>query len=65
MYDRFGTDVPVVKVDAEHFEINVKVSVSKLFLGWIMALPGVKIIAPAPTVEANKAEITRLQELYF
>ena len=65
MFDRFGTDVPVVKVDAEHFEINVKVSVSKLFLGWIMALPGVKIIAPDATVEAMKAEITRLQELYF
>lgn len=65
MFDRFGTDVPVVKVDAEHFEINVKVSVSKLFLGWIMALPGVKIIAPDKTVEAMKAEITRLQELYF
>lgn len=65
MFDRFGTDVPVVKVDADHFEINVKVSVSKLFLSWIMALPGVKIIAPDKTVEAMKVEITRLQELYF
>ena len=65
MFDRFGTDVPVVRVDAEHFEINVKVSVSKLFLGWIMALPGVKIVAPERTVEAMKTEIIRLSKLYL
>ncbi len=63
--DRFGTNIPLVKVDSDHFEVVVNVSVSKLFLGWIMALPGVKIISPESTVEAMKEEILRLQELYF
>ncbi len=63
--DRFGTNIPLIKTDPEHFEVVVKVSVSKLFLGWIMALPGVKIIAPDSTVEAMKEEITRLQKIYF
>lgn len=64
MIDRFGTDIPIIKVDEEHFKIVVKVSVSKLFLGWIMALPGVKIISPESTVEEMKKEIARLQEMY-
>ena len=65
MIDRFGIDVPIIKKDPEHFEIKVDVSVSRLFLGWIMALPGVKIVAPERTVEEMKNEILRLQKMYF
>lgn len=64
MIDRFGPDIPMLRVDNEHFDMIVKVSVSKLFLGWIMALDGVKIIAPTKAVEAMKQEIERLQKLY-
>lgn len=63
--DRFGTDVQIIKTDKDHFTVKVKVSVSKLFFGWIMAIPGVKIVAPESTVEMMKEEITRLQEMYF
>lgn len=65
MIDRFGMNVPIIKVDPEHFEISVKVSVSKLFLGWIMALPGVKIVSPESVVEQMKEEIRRLTDLYL
>lgn len=65
MIDRFGTNVPIVKVDSGHFEISVKVSVSKLFLGWVMALPGVKIISPDEVVEQMREEIRRLTNLYL
>lgn len=63
--DRFGNDVSLIKVDAEHFEVTVKVSVSKLFLSWIMAIPGVQIVSPDSVVEQMKEEIRRLQELYL
>lgn len=63
--DRFGINIPLIKTDPNHFEVVVNVSVSKLFLGWIMALPGVKIISPESTVNAMKEEITRLNKLYF
>lgn len=65
MIDRFGKDVPIIKVDENHFDITVKVSVSKLFLGWVMAIPGVKIISPESTLEAMRNEIRRLQEMYL
>lgn len=64
MIDRFGIDVPIVKVDNNHFEMVVKVSVSKMFLGWIMSIPGVKIISPESTVKMMKEEIKRLNEMY-
>lgn len=63
--DRFGMDVPIMKADDEHFIAKVRVSVSKLFLGWIMAIPGVKIIAPERTVDRMKEEVRKLQELYL
>ena len=63
--DRFGTDVPIIKTDEEHFTVKIKVSVSKIFLGWIMAIPGIKIIAPETTVSMMKDEILRLQDMYF
>ena len=63
--DRFGTDIPIIKTDEEHFTVKVKVSVSKMFLGWIMAIPGIKIVAPESTVDMMKGEIKRLQEMYM
>ena len=63
--DRFGTDIPIIKTDEEHFTVKVKVSVSKIFLGWIMAIPGIKIVAPESTVDMMKDEIKRLQEMYM
>ena len=63
--DRFGTDIPIIKTDKEHFTVKVKVSVSKIFLGWIMAIPGIKIVAPDSTVNMMKEEIKRLQEMYM
>lgn len=63
--DRFGTDIPIIKTDKEHFTVKVGVSVSKLFLGWIMAIPGVKIVAPESTVDMMKEEIKRLASTYL
>ena len=63
--DRFGSDVPIIKVDDDHFETVVKVSVSRMFLGWVMSIPGVKIVSPESTVEMMKEEIKRLSEMYI
>lgn len=63
--DRFGMDIPIIKTDKEHFTVKVDVSVSKIFFGWVMAIPGVKIVAPDSTVEMMKQEIKRLQGMYL
>ena len=65
MIDRFGKDVMLVKVDAEHFYVNVKVAVSRQFLAWVIALgDGAKIIGPESVVLEVKKEIERLAMQY-
>ena len=47
VFDRFGTDIPIVKKDENHFLCHVKVSVSPHFLSWVMAFgKKAKIISP-------------------
>lgn len=65
MIDRFGKDVAMMKKDAEHFTVNVRVEVSKQFLGWVMALgEGAKIVEPECVVTQLKEEIDRLVKQY-
>lgn len=63
--DKFGQDIMIVPKDENTFTINVKVSVSNMFFGWIMGLgEGAKILAPETVVEKFKDEIIRLNRKY-
>ena len=63
--DRFGKDILIAPVDSERFRVNVDVSMSNQFLGWIMAVgDGVKIVGPDKVVEKMRAEVRRLTEQY-
>ena len=63
--DRFGKDLMMIQVDAEHFSVNVNVQVSNHFLGWIMSLgEGIKIVGPDEVVERMRKEIERLNNQY-
>ena len=63
--DRFGKDVMIAPVYSERFRVNVDVSMSNQFLGWIMAVgDGVKIVGPDKVVEKMRAEVRRLAEQY-
>ena len=65
LLDRFGKDIPVKPVDADHFRTSVVVAVSSQFLGWIMALgDGVKIIGPDKVVARMKEEIRLISKTY-
>lgn len=64
--DRFGKDIMLIPADADHFTVNVKVHVSRQFLGWIISLgEGVKIVGPNEVVEQVKEEIKRLTRQYI
>lgn len=64
--DRFGKDVSLVKKDAEHFVINVKVVVSPQFLAWVMALgDDAKIVGPENVVRQMREEINSLMKRYL
>ena len=63
--DRFGKDVIIVPKDENSFTINVKVSVSNMFFGWIIGLgSGAKILGPENVIEKLKNEIARLNNQY-
>ena len=65
LIDRFGKDIPIQPVDAEHFRTSVVVAVSSQFLGWIMALgDGVRITGPDKVVDRMKEEIRRISQMY-
>ena len=56
MMDRFGRDVTFFKEDDGHFTLNVKVSVSPQFLGWIMSFgKSLTIVGPDKVVEKYRS----------
>ena len=38
IFDRFGTDVRIIKLDENHFITTIKVAISPHFLSWIISL---------------------------
>ena len=64
--DRFGRDIMMIPADKEHFRVNVRVSVSNQFFGWLFGLgDGVKILGPENVKEKMKEEIEKIQKMYF
>ncbi len=52
VYDRFGIDVPVMRVDEDHFICRAKVAVSPHFLSWIISFGDkVKIMSPQSVID--------------
>ena len=65
LIDRFGKDIPVLKVDEEHFDTVVEAAISPQFFGWIASLgTGVHITAPAEVKEAIKKFAEALCDVY-
>ena len=65
LIDRFGKDVPIHKLDAEHFETSVEVAVSPQFLGWIASLnPNIYIAGPASVKEEMTHFVKQLVQIY-
>lgn len=66
MFDRFGKDITVIKVDDEHVKVLVDVSLSNQFIGWVISLGDcVKLVEPTRVVDMMKAEIKRLNDTYL
>ena len=63
--DRVGKDVMIIPKGENKFTVHVKVSVSKLFIGWIMVLGDkAKIVGPQSVVDQMKQEIERMYDQY-
>ena len=65
VFDRFGTDVRIVKADEDHFLCTVKVAVSPHFLSWIVSFGRrAKIMSPDYVVDEMYALIRESLENY-
>ena len=65
LIDRFGTDVPILKDDDEHFIAKVKVALSSHFIGWVFALgEDIEIVGPDSVLEIVYNHIDRLVKQY-
>ena len=64
--DRFGRDIMIHPSKQKGWsEINVDVTMSDQFLGWIFALgPKVKILSPKDVVDRYKTELSEMVKLY-
>ena len=59
--DRFGKDVSLQKIDAEHFAVHVTVAVSSQFFGWLAGI-GNQAIITSPE-EVKKQYVDYLQNI--
>ena len=65
VFDRFGTDIPIMKTDEKHFVCRVKVAVSPHFLSWIMSFgKKAQIISPDRVVEEMYRLARSITEIY-
>lgn len=65
VYDRFGTDIPIIKVDENHFVCKVSVALSPHFLSWIISFGSrAKIVAPKSVVQQMYDLLTETIKVY-
>lgn len=65
VFDRFGTDVPTMRVDENHFVCNLNVAVSPVFLGWLVGFGSkAEILSPDFVIDEMKELIKQLNEKY-
>ncbi len=63
--DKFGSDVWIIPVDNDHFEVCVDIAVSPQFYGWIFGLGDqVEIIGPDAVREGMKNALTMVVNKY-
>lgn len=65
VFDRFGLDVPTMKIDENHFKCNLNVAVSPVFLAWVAGFGSkAEILSPDAVVQEMKDLISQLSEIY-
>jgi len=65
LIDRFGKDIPIRKLDDDHFESVVEAAVSPQFFGWIASLgSGIKITGPEVVVRGMQDFLDKLISIY-
>ncbi len=65
MYDRFGDDIRIHKINDELFTADVNVQISKTFFAWVVGTQGkVKIKSPCCVLDEFNAFVSKIKEEY-
>ncbi len=61
--DKFGKNNIIMKVDQDHFQINVDIAVSPQFFGWLSSFSGrIKILSPESVKQEYKKHLENAQK---
>ena len=65
MFDRFGDDIRIKKVDDDTYSVDVTVQISKTFFAWIVGTQGkVKIKSPRKVIDEFNEFVAKIKEAY-
>lgn len=65
VFDKFGEDVYIVKVDDDTYRLKVPIQVSKTFFAWVVGTQGkMSILSPTTVCEKFNAFVAKIKELY-
>lgn len=65
VFDKFGEDVNIIKVDDNTYRLKVPIQVSKTFFAWVVGTQGkMRILSPQTVCEQFSAFVTKIKEEY-
>lgn len=65
VFDKFGEDVNIVKVDKNTYRLKVPIQVSKPFFAWVAGTQGkMRILAPQTVCDQFNAFVAKIKEEY-
>lgn len=63
--DRFGKEISIIKSDEEHFRVNLGVSLSPVFLSWLMSFGAkVRVVSPERLIDMVKQTANEVLKQY-
>ena len=65
VFDKFGEEVNIIKVDDNTYRLKVPIQVSKTFFAWVVGTQGkMRILAPQTVCDQFNAFVTKIKEEY-
>ncbi len=65
VFDKFGEEVNIVKIDSDTYLVNVPIQISKTFFAWVVGTQGkMRILAPQTVCEQFNKFVTKIKEEY-
>ncbi len=65
IFDKFGEEIHILKVDDDTFRVKATIQISKTFFAWVVGTQGkMRILAPQSVCEQFNAFVKKIKEVY-